>query len=92
MVLGFKVPVMLWIFRVSIASSMVSGGSMVGRRLMSMDFPEPGGPIRSMLWRPVAAMVRARLARAWPLMSAKSSWGSFGRAFSPLFPWVDCSV
>ena len=38
-------PVTLWILVVSRASGRVRSGRMVGSRLASMVFPEPGGPI-----------------------------------------------
>src|SRR5215216_595169 len=42
------------------ASSCSSGGSRPGRRLASMVLPAPGGPVRSRLWAPAAAISRAR--------------------------------
>ena len=40
---------MLWIFVDSMASSRVIGGMIVGIRFAIMDFPEPGGPMKSAL-------------------------------------------
>ena len=40
-----SLPAMECIWVVSKLSLSESGGSMLGRRLASMDFPEPGGPI-----------------------------------------------
>ena len=42
---------------------------MLGSRLMSMVFPDPGEPISRMLCLPEAAISMARLAASWPLMS-----------------------
>ena len=79
---------------VSRDSSKVISGRMVGRRLASMLLPEPGGPMSSTLWLPLAAISRARLASGWPFTSAKSRnsvpsrfpyWASAGESFT--FPW-----
>jgi len=70
---GARRPATLWIRVVSSASSSVIDGRMVGRRLASMVFPAPGGPIMRMLWAPAAATSRARLAADWPRTSAKST-------------------
>ena len=56
----------------SSASAGASGGRIPGSRAASMDLPEPGGPIISMLWPPAAATSSARLADSWPLMSRRS--------------------
>jgi hypothetical protein len=40
---------MLWIFVLSIASSSDIGGMIVAMRFESIDLPEPGGPIMSVL-------------------------------------------
>ena len=45
----------------SSASSSVSGGRIVGRRLASIVFPAPGGPTMITLWPPAAATSSARL-------------------------------
>lgn len=45
---------------------------MVGNRLASMDFPEPGGPRSRTLWAPAAATSRARFTAACPRTSRKS--------------------
>ncbi len=66
-------PATLWILVVSMDSSKVIGGSMEGMRLASIVFPEPGGPIISMLWPPAADTSMARLTCSCPLTSAKSS-------------------
>ena len=42
-------PATLWIAVVSIASSKVSGGKIVGNSRASMVFPPPGGPSMSRL-------------------------------------------
>ena len=65
-------PRMECILVVSKDSSKVISGKMVGRRLASMLLPEPGGPMSSTLWQPLAAISRARLAYGWPFTSAKS--------------------
>jgi hypothetical protein len=57
----------------SSASDGSSGGRMPGSRAASIDLPEPGGPIISMLWPPAAAISSARLALSWPLTSLRSS-------------------
>jgi hypothetical protein len=57
------------------ARAAVSGGRIEGRRLASIDLPEPGGPFISRLWPPAAAISRARLALSWPLMSRRSASG-----------------
>ena len=49
---------------------------MEGRRLASMDLPEPGGPTIKMLWLPAAAISRARFTGACPFTWAKSGPGS----------------
>ena len=43
-------------------SAALSGGSNPGNRWASMLFPDPGGPIISMLWPPAAAITSARFA------------------------------
>jgi len=65
-------PTTLNIFVVSMASSNVSGGSIVGRRFASMVLPEPGGPTIIRLWPPAAATSKARLTCSWPMTSEKS--------------------
>jgi hypothetical protein len=57
---------------VSIISSRVMSGRMVGRRFAIMDLPAPGGPTIRMLCPPAAATSRARFTFSWPLTSAKS--------------------
>ena len=58
----FKRPRTEYILVHSKASSKVRGGSTEGRRLASIDLPEPGGPIISMLCPPAAATVMALFA------------------------------
>src|SRR5437763_399202 len=63
---------MLWIFVVSIASSIDIGGMMVGIRLDSIDLPEPGGTIMMMLFLQAimpSAIGRSKLGPSF-LMSA----------------------
>jgi hypothetical protein len=47
---------------VSSSSFGVSGGSRPGRRAAIIDLPEPGGPTKSKLCPPAAAISSARLA------------------------------
>ena len=49
----------------------IAAGALVtpGKRLASMVFPVPGGPIKSRLWRPLAAISNALFARGWPITS-----------------------
>ena len=68
--LGFNTPATEWILVVSIASVRDNGGSMEGILEASMDFPEPGGPISSMLWHPAAAISIAFFAVSCPFTSA----------------------
>ncbi len=56
----------------SSASSGVRGGRMPGRRRASMDLPTPGGPTKSRLWPPAAAISSARRAFSCPFTSARS--------------------
>ena len=53
-------------------------GKMEGRRLASMDFPEPGEPMSRILCPPAAAISSARFTFSCPMTSAKS--GSAFRA------------
>jgi len=46
---------------------------MPGRRRASIVLPDPGGPTRSRLWPPAAAISSARRARPWPRTSARSA-------------------
>ncbi len=48
------------------------GGRIVGNLFASIDFPEPGGPIRMTLCPPEAAISKARLQFSCPLTSEKS--------------------
>ena len=57
---------------ISIDSSKVKEGRMVGSLRASIVFPEPGGPIIITLWLPAAATSKALLACSCPLTSAKS--------------------
>ncbi len=66
-------PATLWTTVASSASSKPSAGRMPGSRRASMVFPLPGGPKRSRLWPPAAAISRARLAASCPATSARSS-------------------
>ena len=56
----------------SSASSSSSGGSSPGRRCAIMLLPAPGGPTKSRLCEPAAAISSARFAPAWPRTSARS--------------------
>ena len=49
-----------WIWVTSRASSLVMSGRMEGRRLASMDLPEPGGPTIKILCPPAAAISKTR--------------------------------
>ncbi len=48
---------------------------MEGKRLASMVFPAPGGPIKMILCPPEAAISIQRLMLSWPLTSEKSNSG-----------------
>ena len=48
-------------------------GRMEGKALRSMVFPEPGGPMIMVWWKPAAAISRHRLASNWALISLKSN-------------------
>ena len=54
-------PVTLKIFVTSKHSSQLRGGRIDGRRRASIVLPVPGGPTRSTLWPPAAAISSARL-------------------------------
>ncbi len=69
-------PASEWIIETSSTSAGSSGGRIDGSRAASIDLPEPGGPTISRLWPPAAAISSARLARSWPLMSARSDAGA----------------
>src|SRR3954471_24622558 len=79
---------------VSTASSNVGAGSRPGMRRASIVLPAPGGPTRSALCAPAAAISSARLQEAWPRTSERSgracpgtttsSDGRGGNAASPL--------
>ena len=58
---------------VSSLSCLCSGGRIEGSRLDSIVLPEPGGPTRSTLWAPAAAITSARSASSCPATSAKST-------------------
>jgi len=60
----------------TLASSSSSGGSMPGTVLASSVFPEPGGPIMTMLCPPARASSRPRRASICPRTSARSGPGS----------------
>ncbi len=62
---------------VSKASSKVIGGKILGKRLASMVFPAPGGPIKIMLCPPAAAISIQRFMDSCPLTSEKSNSGKF---------------
>ena len=66
----------------SSAASGSSGGRIPGSRRASIVLPIPGGPARSRLWPPAAAISSTRLARSWPRTSPRSgtSAGATGRA------------
>ena len=79
---------------------------MPGRRLASIVFPEPGGPISMMLCPPAAAISIQRLTLSWPFTSAKSNSGvstclknssrvsisTRWRVFSPLRKSITCLI
>ena len=65
-------PATLWTVVASSASSRPSGGSRPGSLRASMVLPLPGGPKRSRLWSPAAAISSARLAPACPATSRRS--------------------
>ena len=81
-VFGGIIPAMECSFVVSMVSSNVIGGKIEGKRFASILFPEPGGPISSTLWPPLAAISNARFAWVCPRTSAKS--GKAGDAKSIL--------
>ena len=58
---------------VSTASSKESAGKSVGMRRASIVLPEPGGPMRSALCPPAAAISSARLQLCWPRTSERST-------------------
>ena len=68
-----SLPATLWILVVSSASSMLSGGMIVGRRFAIIVLPAPGGPIRMTLCPPAAAISKARLMFSWPFTSLRST-------------------
>ena len=51
----------------------MSGGRIVGRRLATIDLPDPGDPIIMMLCPPAAATSMARTRAGCPLTSLKST-------------------
>ena len=59
-------------FVVSRLSLSVKSGRMEGSRLAIILLPQPGLPMRMMLWPPAAATSKARLTFSCPLTSAKS--------------------
>ncbi len=50
----------------AICSGKERGGRRLGMVLASKVLPAPGGPEMRRLWCPAAAIMRARLACAWP--------------------------
>src|SRR5439155_453814 len=70
-------PATLQIAETSRTSSLESGGRIAARRRASMVLPPPGGPTRSRLWAPAAAISSARLACAWPRTSRRSAGARF---------------
>ena len=56
----------------SSASSKVGAGKSPGTRLASIVLPAPGGPTRSALWPPAAAISSARLQLSCPRTSERS--------------------
>ena len=69
---GASRPVTEWIRVTSSEASSSSSGRIPGRRRASIVFPVPGGPARSRLWPPAAAISRARRARSCARTSARS--------------------
>ena len=65
----------------SSASSSASGGRIPGSRRASIVLPVPGGPARSRLWRPAAAISSARRPRRCPFTSARSGQAIWTRPF-----------
>src|SRR5207249_872934 len=65
-------PTTLQIADTSSTSSLERGGRIAASRRASIVLPPPGGPTRSTLWAPAAAISSARLACAWPRTSARS--------------------
>ncbi len=72
---GSTSPATEWIRVTSSASSGASGGRTPGSRRASIVLPVPGGPARSRLCAPAAAISSARRARSWPRTSARSGCG-----------------
>ncbi len=68
-------PAIEWIMVASRASWKAMSGRMEGSRFAIMLLPEPGEPSSRMLWLPLAAISKARLATFWPFTSAKSGKG-----------------
>ena len=66
---------------VSIDSSKVISGKIVGSRFASMLLPAPGGPISRILCPPAAATSRAFFAANCPLTSLKSTASERAGAF-----------
>ena len=66
-------PIIEYSAAVDIASSSDMVGIIVAIRCASIDLPVPGGPKKSRLWPPAAAISSTRLAPGWPLTSLKSS-------------------
>lgn len=72
----------------------------MGMVLASRVLPEPGGPLMRMLWKPAAAISRARLACSWPMTNfisvsnagSVSNWGIWlavmGSIKFSLFKWL----
>ena len=75
LMIGFSwesIPVILYIFEISIDSSSVRSGRIVENALASIVFPLPGGPSMMMLCHPAAAISRARFACSCPSTYLKS--------------------
>ena len=68
-------PAIEWIRVTSRASSKVIFGMMPGIALAIKVFPQPGGPDKRILCAPAAAISKALLTWACPLMSAKIDRG-----------------
>ena len=66
----------------SSASSKLSSGRIPGSRRASMVLPLPGGPKKSRLWPPAAAISSARLAGSCPTTSERSNGGGASQARS----------
>ena len=72
-ILSFSNPAVLYIFVISVISSMESLGKIPGIRLAIIDFPLPGEPIKSRLCIPHALIKAALFAMNCPQISLKST-------------------